>query len=79
MLAAFGACSMQTAPEAMEALTAGSLATLFWAGLVLAGLVAPLAMEVALRTGRATIHPCIPALLVLVGGACLRICIVFAA
>ncbi len=79
VLAVFGACSMQTAPEAMETLTTGSLATLFWAGLVAAGLVVPLAMELALRAKRAEIHPCIPALLVLAGGACLRICIVFAA
>ena len=57
----------------------GSLATLFWVGLVAAGLVVPLAMELVLRMGRAAIPPCIPALLVLAGGACLRICIVFAA
>lgn len=79
-LAAFVTWAYQAVPEACDALVRGPLAIVFWAGLVGVGLTAPLLMEVALRADRQlTAHPMVPALLVLAGGLCLRICIVFAA
>lgn len=79
-LAALVAWSSQAVPHACDALVRGPLAVAFWAGLVGAGLAAPLAMEAVQRAGRRTAaHPVVPALLVLAGGLCLRICIVFAA
>ena len=80
VLVAFVVGSAQTAPQAIDALLTGSLATLFWVGLVAVGLVAPLAAEIALRARPAlAVHPCVAAIAVLLGGLCLRICIVFAA
>lgn len=80
VLTVFIASSQQSAPEAVETLVTGDLAALFWTGLVAMGLVVPLAMELASRWKVGLdVHPCIPAVLVLIGGLCLRICIVFAA
>lgn len=79
-LIAFIAWSAHDAPEAVGTLLTGSLALVFWAGLVVVGLALPLVGEVVMRLSAAvTLHPCTPALLVLVGGLCLRICVVLAA
>lgn len=73
--------SSRTAPLSVEVLLAGELSILFWAGLVIAGLIIPLVLEVMLHVNDAAtaLHPCVPSLFVLVGGCCLRICIVLAA
>ncbi|MCI8469150.1 MAG: polysulfide reductase NrfD [Eggerthellaceae bacterium] len=59
-----------------EALVAGDLAPLFWGGLVLAGLVAPLVLERFLTYGNARTQLLWTAGCLLAGGLCLRLCAV---
>lgn len=64
-------------PAAFDALLFGSLSEAFWIGLVGLGLVAPAALNVCARRFRlAYVNPMVVSLLVLVGGAALRYCIV---
>jgi formate-dependent nitrite reductase membrane component NrfD len=59
--------------SAAAPLTSGPLAPLFWGGLVVAGLVAPLLLDVL---GARWVPAVIPAVLVLVGGFILRYVVV---
>lgn len=80
VLAAFVLASLQNAPASAWRLIGGSEAVPFWMGLVIAGLVAPLAMYVLARmVSGFRIQPFLPAMLVLLGGFVLRWCILAAA
>jgi protein NrfD len=61
--------------SAAAPITTGHMAPLFWVGLVIAGLVVPLVMDVA---GAGMVPAVVPALLVLVGGFIMRYVIVMA-
>ncbi|QKF07832.1 polysulfide reductase NrfD [Berryella wangjianweii] len=61
---------------AFDLLLCGGMAALFWMGLVFAGLVLPLFLEVFQAYVPDSRHLLIVATLVLVGACCLRICIV---
>ena len=61
--------------SAAAPITTGHMAPLFWVGLVIAGLIVPLVMDVA---GAGIVPAVVPALLVLVGGFIMRYVIVMA-
>ena len=61
--------------SAAAPITTGHMAPLFWVGLVIAGLIVPLVMDVA---GAGMVPAVVPALLVLVGGFIMRYVIVMA-
>jgi len=56
---------------AIDLLTSGKYATIFWWGVIVAGILVPLALQ-ALELGHKIPHTVVPALLVLAGGFALR-------
>lgn len=61
---------------ALEALTTGELSPVFWGGLVVVGLIIPWIMERYLTHSNASTQLLWVALCVLVGGLCVRLCVV---
>ncbi len=73
----FSLVDPQTMPFA-SVLLFGSLSWVFWLGLVVSGLVLPAILNILLRNETAGMGVLVPAYLVLLGGICLRLCVVLA-
>ena len=76
VLVAYLMSSWSVAQRAVETLLVGDLASVFWAGFVGCGLVVPAVLNVGSRKVKGLrVHPIALAILVLIGGFCLRWCV----